>query len=99
MSLATVYRALHALVEQNAVSEMRVESTARYDSGPVPHHHLICRHCGTVTDVGAESFPPFVLPTLQAHLADTGFTIDLFPVQFMGLCPACQGEEPRKREA
>ena len=89
MSLATVYRALHTLVEQNAVCEMRIENMARYDAGPCPHHHLVCRRCGSVTDVCAESLPPTALLTLQAQLQDTGFVLDPYPVQFMGICPAC----------
>ncbi|MDX1933635.1 MAG: transcriptional repressor [Capsulimonadales bacterium] len=89
MSLATVYRALHALVRQNSVCEMRIENTARYDAGPCPHHHLVCRHCGSVTDICAESLPPTVLQTLKLRIADTGFTLDNYPVQFSGLCAKC----------
>ncbi|MBC8101862.1 MAG: transcriptional repressor [Cytophagales bacterium] len=96
LSLATVYRALHALVEQHAVTEMRVENVARYDIGmgsalsPIacPHHHIVCRRCGRVTDVCASAIPS---PLLQAiGEAANGFQVDAHPIQFRGVCASCQ---------
>lgn len=87
MSLATVYRALHALVEQDAVTEMRVENVARYDAGPAPHHHVVCRRCGAVHDVCADAVPDTLL---RAFEEATGFRLDRHPLQMSGLCPACR---------
>lgn len=91
MSLATVYRALHALVAQNAVCEVRIENTARYDAGPCPHHHVVCRHCGAVADVCMEALPNG-LPemVLKAMESCTGYRLDVFPIQFSGLCAECR---------
>lgn len=87
MSLATVYRALHALVEQNSISEMRVDNVARYDAGSVSHHHVVCRRCGSITDVGADALPSTFLRTLERK---TGFQLDRNPLQISGVCPACR---------
>lgn len=89
LSLATVYRALHALVEQNAVCEIRVENVARYDAGACPHHHLICRRCGRVTDVPTDALPESVLANVLSAVDEAGFILDFHPVQFTGLCAAC----------
>jgi Fe2+ or Zn2+ uptake regulation protein len=89
VSLATVYRALHALVEQNVVCEMRVENVTRYDAGPRPHHHLICRRCGRVTDVQAEAIPDLIFASLLRNVEPTGFILDPHPVQFSGICADC----------
>jgi Fe2+ or Zn2+ uptake regulation protein len=89
MSLATVYRALHALVEQNEVCEMRVENTARYDTGTWAHHHLVCRHCGRVTDVLADAVPKSVLDAVLRTVEPMGFILDAHPMQFTGLCADC----------
>jgi Fe2+ or Zn2+ uptake regulation protein len=91
MSLATVYRALHALVEQNAICEVRIENTARYDAGACPHHHVICRVCGEVADVCPEALPDG-LPeiVLKAMEACTGYCLDIHPIQVSGICAACR---------
>jgi Fe2+ or Zn2+ uptake regulation protein len=91
MSLATVYRALHALVEQKALVEMRVENVARYDAGPCPHHHVVCKRCGAVRDVCVEVCPE-ALPISTLHVLQemTGFALDAHPLQLSGLCPQCQ---------
>jgi Fur family ferric uptake transcriptional regulator len=50
------------------------------------HHHLVCRNCGTVTDVGcAAGHTTSVEPAAAA-----GFEIGEAEVTFWGLCPACQ---------
>ncbi len=86
MSLATVYRALHALSEQQAITEMRVENVARYDAGPCFHHHVICRRCGAINDVCAEALPTAFLRYLEKQ---SGFSLDRHPIQVSGLCPSC----------
>ncbi|MES2461046.1 MAG: transcriptional repressor [Armatimonadota bacterium] len=95
LSLATVYRALHALVEQRAIIEMYIDNVTRYDVGmaesvpeALPHHHVTCRHCGSVTDVCASAVSPHFLRAVEA--AAEGFALDFHPIQFRGVCPECQ---------
>lgn len=90
MSLATVYRALHALVQQNAVCEMRIENVARYDAGPCPHHHVVCRRCGAVMDICAEKMPESVASLLRALEDVSGFALDQHPIQVSGVCKTCR---------
>jgi|GEM_PF-440594 Fe2+ or Zn2+ uptake regulation protein len=90
MSLATVYRALHALVRQNSVCEIRIENVARYDAGPCPHHHVVCRHCGAVLDVCAEAMPESLAKLLHELESTTGYRLDPHPIQMSGLCRACR---------
>ncbi|GAB4466022.1 MAG: hypothetical protein OHK0029_37080 [Armatimonadaceae bacterium] len=90
MSLATVYRALHALVQQNEVCEMRIENVARYDAGPCPHHHVVCRRCGAILDICAEAMPESVVTFLKALENVSGYSLDTHPIQVSGLCHACR---------
>jgi Fe2+ or Zn2+ uptake regulation protein len=90
VSLATVYRALHALVQQNQVIEMRVENVARYDAGPCAHHHVVCRKCGTVVDVCAQVMPESLRAVLHALESASGFDLAPHPLQVSGLCPDCK---------
>lgn len=85
LSLATVYRALHALADQGELVEMQIENIARYDAGLRPHHHVVCRACGAVADVAA----PLPEQALRSLEQVSGYTLDPHPVQFTGLCPAC----------
>ncbi|HVK03259.1 MAG TPA: transcriptional repressor [Armatimonadaceae bacterium] len=86
LSLATVYRALHALVEQREIGETRIENVARYDASPDPHHHVICRSCGAVADVFA-SLPPLAVRRLSEA---SSFALDTHAINFNGTCPGCQ---------
>lgn len=87
LSLATVYRSLDALCESGAVAPLKLEGVTRYCLGASPHHHIVCRRCGSVRDVCTEVFPE----AARAHLETcSGFTLDSSSMQFFGLCPDCQ---------
>lgn len=95
LSLATVYRALHALVEQSAITEIRFENVARYDVGmaegspeALPHHHVVCRLCGAVADVCVSALPAQSLQAVEE--ATDGFLLDFHPIQFRGVCAECR---------
>ena len=50
------------------------------------HHHVVCRTCGTVSDVACVvGAPPCLDPSDPA-----GYVLDEAEVTFWGLCPACQ---------
>lgn len=86
LSLATVYRALHALVQQGQIGETRIDNVSRYDASPVPHHHVVCRRCGAIGDVPA----PLSAGTLRRlRQAAGGFSLDAHSIQLSGLCPGC----------
>ena len=52
VSLATVYKALHALKELSLVQELGfAESETKLDSYMDPYANLVCRACGNISDV------------------------------------------------
>lgn len=85
LSLATIYKALDALVHLGVVHEVSVISESkRYDANLDRHHHLVCTRCKTVID--------FYDPTLDAIAPPhdlEGFEAQTVSVQVMGLCAAC----------
>jgi Fe2+ or Zn2+ uptake regulation protein len=89
LSLATVYRSLHALTERQAVIEMRVENVTRYDGGLEPHHHFVCRLCGVMMDVTSDVLPMHVTDSLAEALRAAGLRPDPFMLQFSGVCQGC----------
>lgn len=86
LSLATVYRALDALVEQREIGRDFVANVARYDVSAIPHHHMVCRQCGSVADLNMP-LPANTVRQLQS--AANGYTLDLRSIQFNGTCPDC----------
>jgi Fur family transcriptional regulator, peroxide stress response regulator len=82
---ATVYNALRALRDAGLVSEVRLDgATARYDVNLTPHHHFICRRCGRIDDVSAESIGP-----RPAYQVGEGYAVEGYEIVLRGLCAAC----------
>lgn len=55
ISLATVYKNLWALVEARLVVEIAVPGQkTRYDIYEREHIHIVCKHCGAVSDIFKE---------------------------------------------
>jgi Fur family ferric uptake transcriptional regulator len=91
ISLATVYNTLNELVAMGVVLEVTAGSgPKRYDpNARTPHHHLVCRRCGTLRDVMFESA---FLPALDDH-DRAGFAVSSVEMVFHGLCPECSAVE------
>ena len=87
VSLQAVYDALDALTAAGLIRRIEpAGSPARFE-GRIGdnHHHLVCRSCGTVTDVACAVGEA---PCLTAA-DDYGFSIDEAEVIYWGLCPSC----------
>jgi Fur family transcriptional regulator, peroxide stress response regulator len=102
LSLATVYKSLHALARIGAVRRVsRGGARSRWDAGLESHHHLVCIQCGEVSDVldarlDAVKRRAAALAGRQGFVA-TGHVVDIF-----GRCAACLGNtraRPASRRA
>ena len=99
LTIQAVYEALSALAAAGLVR--RVEpagSPARYE-GRVGdnHHHIVCRHCGAITDVDCAVG---YAPCLELTPAERGgFRIDETEVTFWGLCERCQQDPSTEKVA
>ena len=51
INMATVYRNLNVLVNQNKIIRLTLTSGDRFDKTLYPHPHFYCKCCGNVTDV------------------------------------------------
>ena len=52
VSLATVYKNLSALIDENLVVEISTPGQkTRYDIYEKEHIHIICKHCGSISDI------------------------------------------------
>jgi Fur family transcriptional regulator, ferric uptake regulator len=87
VGLATVYRALQALVDDGLVDVLRSEDgeAAYRRCSPVHHHHLVCRSCGTTVEVAD---PPVERWTARVA-AEHGFADVQHQLEVFGTCSAC----------
>jgi Fur family ferric uptake transcriptional regulator len=89
VSTQAVYDVLRVFEEAGLVRRIEpAGSPVRYESRVGDnHHHLVCRRCGVVADVGCVvGHAPCLEPA-----SDAGFVVDEAEVTFWGICPRCQG--------
>ena len=86
ISLATVYKNLKTFEEHGLIHEVSPHhGSARFETNPSPHHHLVCLRCKAIVDVPAADVEPFRLK----KRAPAGFRIQRYNVEMLGLCGDC----------
>jgi Fur family transcriptional regulator, peroxide stress response regulator len=88
ISLATVYKALEALVEAHLATKLtNGDNSARYDCRGEDHYHLRDVATGVIHDLPA-SYDPDLLakldPGLLARLAKSGFQVTGYRLEVLG---------------
>jgi Fur family transcriptional regulator, peroxide stress response regulator len=88
ISLATVYKALDALVVSGLATRlMATNGSARYDARGDHHYHLRCVRTGIVEDVPTTFDPDLIAkldPGLGPKLADLGFHVTGYRLELVG---------------
>ena len=51
ISLATIYKNINALKEENVISEICLHQKPKFEINKAPHAHFICKKCGKVEDI------------------------------------------------
>lgn len=96
LSTQAVYDALKVLSVLGLVRRIEPAGSAAalYESRVGDnHHHLVCRACGSVTDVDCvHGAAPCLTPSMSS-----GFVVDEAEVTFWGLCPACHPAPTEER--
>jgi Fur family transcriptional regulator, ferric uptake regulator len=81
IGLATVYRALQALVEEESVDALRTddgEVAYRWCSSG-HHHHLVCRDCGRTVEVAGPAVERWATRVADEHgFRDVSHTLEIF---------------------
>jgi Fur family transcriptional regulator, peroxide stress response regulator len=88
ISLATVYKALDALVESGLASKLvAANGTARYDARCDHHYHLRCLRSGIVEDLPTPFDPDLIAkidPELAPKLATKKFRVTGYRLELIG---------------
>ncbi len=91
LSQATVYRTLDFLERENLIRKVSAaQGTGRFDANLSRHQHLVCRVCGSLTDVSAPELHKVKLPRVS------GFTVEELDIRIVGRCRGCSGSGPKK---
>lgn len=88
ISLATVYKALEALVSSGLATKLTAgEVSARYDARSDRHYHVRCLRSGEVHDLPTP-FDPDLIEKLDPHLAQSleqqGFRVTGYRLELVG---------------
>lgn len=92
LGIATVYRALKALVEEGEVRAVSLPGeNPRFEMADHGHHHHFqCTRCQRVFDVHA-------CPGNLSHLAPRGFTVEDHDLTLYGRCDECTPSRASRR--
>lgn len=86
---ATVYRTVTFLNDLRLITEMHVGGKTYYEiAGNDPHHHLICRTCGMVEQIGHDT----VDSLFRKIEREQGFQVETDHLALKGLCKHCRVE-------
>ncbi len=93
VNIATVYRTLDMLVENGLASRFDLgNGKIAYATGKHgPHIHLVCKHCGSITEVSEKDISPFL------ENIEKLYNFDCIPYHFSvhGLCRDCRNNGSR----
>jgi Fe2+ or Zn2+ uptake regulation protein len=83
LSMTTVYNTLNSFLNAGIVSAITITgSEIRYGFITKPHHHFLCRVCGSIIDIDISC------PTAERKFVD-GHKIEEIHGYFKGLCKKC----------
>ncbi len=86
ISLATLYKNLHIMLNSNIILELKLPNTKpKYELIQAPHAHLLCQKCGSCIDLSLDT------DTLIKEVSQkSGYKLHESTLIFSGLCPQCQ---------
>lgn len=94
LSLATVYRNLNQFAEDGLVQKLEFPSEpARFDIHSSDHPHAICRVCGSIFDVPADTLSPVTSYIAQVISEDLDFEVEGLTILAQGCCSECKSEK------
>lgn len=85
VSRTTIYRILETLAGLKIIRKVcHPGAVVRYEDKTARHHHLLCIHCGKMSDFDNPALDHIAFPGKES-----GFRIEDYSIQFRGLCVEC----------
>ena len=82
MSLATIYKNIASLKEQNIVSEVCNHQKPKFEITKEPHAHFICQKCGAIEDI---DFSSTISSEIEKKYPDSKKELYIY-----GICKNCK---------
>jgi len=93
ISLATVYRNLQKLAEQQQVRVVHLpDRPTRYDGMVQEHDHFLCERCGGLADLARTT----AARPKWSGLRTAGYHVRAHALTFYGLCPRCRRSQEKR---
>lgn len=91
VNITTVYRTLELLEDLGLVTHTHLShgSPTYHSAGEHQHVHLVCRTCGTVSEVD----PVVMQPVTDLLREQRGFRVDVGHVALFGSCADCEEQQ------
>ena len=91
VNITTVYRTLELLEELGLVTHTHLShgSPTYHAAGEHQHVHLVCRSCGSISEVD----PVVMQPVTRSLQEQRGFRVDVGHVALFGVCGNCEGQK------
>ncbi len=91
LNKSAVYRSLDLLTQLGLVTQTDLgQGRVEYELHQHPHHHhLVCRHCGSISQLDHEWFEPLEKGLRQKY----GFSADLDHFAIFGRCRKCRNSK------
>jgi Fur family peroxide stress response transcriptional regulator len=87
ISVSTVYTTLNILKDTGLIQELCTpRHQTRFDPNTVPHMHLICLQCGSITDWN----DPIIPELIDSIAHDADFIVSGSCLGINGVCKECQ---------
>lgn len=86
LSLATVYRNLNQLAEQNQIFKLEINNEFHFDGDLQEHQHGVCHSCGLIIDIFDKNLNAYALKKASNT---EGFIPKKANIFFEGTCANC----------
>lgn len=86
ISLATIYRNLGILMDENMVKKVKLDGVDVYETVKAKHFHYVCKHCGQIVDITPQEVG---ISFTKIHNINMD-RVDECEVVFYGMCNKCQ---------
>lgn len=87
ISKATVYQNLKFLSSKGLIQEVNIKGVSRFEPNITPHHHIICKNCGSIIDFESKELTTFSLELIKKMKE---FKIESTNTNFFGICSKCK---------
>lgn len=86
IGLGTVYRNLGILADMGLVQKLTLTDKSLFEADERPHHHLICKKCGSIKNV----YAPANFKCVQCLSFVRDFKVDHAFINAYGTCSKCE---------